>query len=91
MIVPPYVPAAILTVIVAIASDKLKLRGPFVLVLLPITMIGKTLHPIRDTAFSSIEIGYILAIVAKVGINLPPLIYPTDLIFRTILNVTSQV
>ncbi|PFH50852.1 hypothetical protein AMATHDRAFT_192456 [Amanita thiersii Skay4041] len=38
--VPPYVPAAALTVIVAYFSDKLKLRGPFILVCLPLTIVG---------------------------------------------------
>ncbi|KAI9066787.1 MFS general substrate transporter [Trametes sanguinea] len=47
--VPPYVPAVVLTVVVAIASDRLKWRGPFILMFLPITM----------------AVGYILAIVAK--------------------------
>ena len=39
-LVPPYVPAAVLTVIVSIASDKLKWRGPFMLLFLPITIVG---------------------------------------------------
>nr|VWO95190.1 Ras GTPase activator [Ganoderma boninense] len=38
--VPPYVPAVVFTVVVAIASDKLKLRGPFILIFLPITIAG---------------------------------------------------
>ncbi|KAI0368132.1 MFS general substrate transporter [Pilatotrama ljubarskyi] len=38
--VPPYVPAVVLTVVVAIASDRLKWRGPFILMFLPITMAG---------------------------------------------------
>ncbi|KAK7695993.1 hypothetical protein QCA50_000633 [Cerrena zonata] len=38
--VPPYVPATVLTVAVAIISDKMKLRGPFVLFFLPIAIIG---------------------------------------------------
>ncbi|KAF7793683.1 hypothetical protein EIP86_004798 [Pleurotus ostreatoroseus] len=38
--VPPYVPAAVLTVVVAILSDKLKWRGPFMLIFLPIAAIG---------------------------------------------------
>ncbi|KAI0770830.1 MFS general substrate transporter [Irpex lacteus] len=38
--VPPYVPAAVLTVVVAILSDRLKWRGPFMLMLLPIALIG---------------------------------------------------
>ncbi|KAI0092717.1 MFS general substrate transporter [Irpex rosettiformis] len=37
---PPYVPAAVLTIVVAILSDKLKWRGPFMLILLPIALIG---------------------------------------------------
>jgi MFS family permease len=38
--VPPYVPAAVLTVLVAFLSDRLRWRGPFILILLPIAIIG---------------------------------------------------
>jgi MFS family permease len=38
--VPPYVPATVLTVVVAILSDRLKWRGPFILICLPLAMIG---------------------------------------------------
>jgi len=38
--VPPYVPAVVLTVIVAVFSDRLKWRGPFILICLPLAMIG---------------------------------------------------
>ncbi|RDX55469.1 MFS general substrate transporter [Lentinus brumalis] len=38
--VPPYVPAVVLTVVVAILSDKLRWRGPFILIFLPISMAG---------------------------------------------------
>ncbi|KAK7470670.1 hypothetical protein VKT23_002092 [Stygiomarasmius scandens] len=38
--VPPYVPAVVLTVIVAILSDRLKWRGPFILIFLPVAIIG---------------------------------------------------
>ncbi|KAI0774142.1 MFS general substrate transporter [Fomes fomentarius] len=41
--VPPYVPAVVLTVLVAIASDRLRLRGPFILLFLPITIAGEHL------------------------------------------------
>ncbi|EMD40831.1 hypothetical protein CERSUDRAFT_111415 [Gelatoporia subvermispora B] len=41
--VPPYVPAIVLTVVVAIASDKLKWRGPFILMFLPLTIAGYAL------------------------------------------------
>jgi len=38
--VPPYVPAVVLTVIVAYASDRLRWRGPFILICLPLSVIG---------------------------------------------------
>ncbi|KAL1944179.1 hypothetical protein VTO73DRAFT_3364 [Trametes versicolor] len=38
--VPPYVPAVVLTVVVAVASDRLRWRGPFILIFLPISMAG---------------------------------------------------
>ncbi|KAF8624727.1 hypothetical protein AX17_007058 [Amanita inopinata Kibby_2008] len=38
--VPPYVPAVVLTVGVALFSDRLKMRGPFILLCLPLTIIG---------------------------------------------------
>ncbi|KAK0535393.1 hypothetical protein OC835_002377 [Tilletia horrida] len=38
--VPPYVPAAVMCIIVAVAADKARMRVPFMLVLLPISMIG---------------------------------------------------
>jgi len=38
--VPPYVPAAVLTVFVAFLSDRLKWRGPFILICLPLSIIG---------------------------------------------------
>jgi len=37
---PPYVPAAVLVVLVSFVSDKLKSRGPLVLVLLPLAALG---------------------------------------------------
>ncbi|KAI0068665.1 MFS transporter [Artomyces pyxidatus] len=38
--VPPYVPATVLTVIVAYISDRYKLRGPLILICLPVTIAG---------------------------------------------------
>ncbi|KAJ7890819.1 MFS general substrate transporter [Mycena leptocephala] len=38
--VPPYVPATFLTVIVAILSDRLRWRGPFILICLPFAIAG---------------------------------------------------
>lgn len=39
-LVPPYVPAVVLTVVVAVASDRLRMRGPFILLFLPIAIAG---------------------------------------------------
>ncbi|KAJ8455309.1 hypothetical protein ONZ51_g12519 [Trametes cubensis] len=47
--VPPYVPAVVLTVVVAVASDRLKWRGPFILMFLPITMAGYILAIVAKT------------------------------------------
>ncbi|CAL1700967.1 unnamed protein product [Somion occarium] len=38
--VPPYVPAMVLTVLLSVISDRTKLRGPFVLLFLPIAIIA---------------------------------------------------
>ncbi|KAK0206541.1 MFS transporter [Desarmillaria ectypa] len=38
--VPPYVPAVVLTVVVAFLGDRLKWRGPFILIFLPVAIIG---------------------------------------------------
>ncbi|KAF8897517.1 MFS general substrate transporter [Infundibulicybe gibba] len=38
--VPPYVPAAVLTIVIAFLSDRLKWRGPFILICLPFAIIG---------------------------------------------------
>jgi len=38
--VPPYVPATVLTVVVAFLSDRLKWRGPFILICLPFAIAG---------------------------------------------------
>ena len=38
--VPPYVPATVFVVIVAYLADKTRMRGPFMLALLPLSMVG---------------------------------------------------
>ncbi|KAJ7638796.1 MFS general substrate transporter [Roridomyces roridus] len=38
--VPPYVPATALTIVVAVLSDRLRWRGPFILVCLPFSIAG---------------------------------------------------
>ena len=68
--VPPYVPATVLTVVVSIVSDKVKLRGPFVLLFLPIAIVGWYLYlPSPLSEAQSCSIGYIISIVARVGLQ----------------------
>ncbi|KAF5393828.1 hypothetical protein D9757_000037 [Collybiopsis confluens] len=66
--VPPYVPAAVLTVVVAFLSDRLQWRGPFILICLPFAIVGKW-TPHLSESFSPSLIssfaGYIVAITAK--------------------------
>ncbi|KAK0561334.1 hypothetical protein OC861_005862 [Tilletia horrida] len=38
--VPPYVPAAVMCIVIAIAADRARMRVPFMLGLLPVSMIG---------------------------------------------------
>lgn len=38
--VPPYIPATVLVIIIAYLADRTRLRGPYILALLPISMIG---------------------------------------------------
>ncbi|TFK43548.1 MFS transporter [Crucibulum laeve] len=47
--VPPYVPAAVLTVVVAFLSDRLQWRGPFILICLPFAIIGYILAITAET------------------------------------------
>ncbi|KAI1789554.1 MFS general substrate transporter [Ganoderma leucocontextum] len=63
--VPPYVPGAVFTVVVAIASDKLQWRGPFILIFLPISIAGEWSGWECRCKLLTYESGYILAIAAK--------------------------
>ncbi|KAL0576632.1 hypothetical protein V5O48_005331 [Marasmius crinis-equi] len=47
--VPPYVPAAVLTVVVAFLSDRLRWRGPFILICLPIAIAGYIVIIVAET------------------------------------------
>lgn len=49
---PPYVPAVVLTVVVAYLADRLKWRGPFILICLPLAIIGKH-YPRNSTGHPS--------------------------------------
>ncbi|PPQ69879.1 hypothetical protein CVT24_003214 [Panaeolus cyanescens] len=62
--VPPYVPAAVLTVVVAFLSDKLRWRGPFILICLPFAIIGYILAITAETN----RVRYIAVFFMAVGV-----------------------
>ncbi|TEB30252.1 MFS general substrate transporter [Coprinellus micaceus] len=63
--VPPYVPAAVMTVVVAIFSDRWKWRGPFVLICLPFSIIAG--YIIAITAKTT-KVGYIAVFFMAIGV-----------------------
>ena len=64
--VPPYVPSAILTVVVSILSDKLRWRGPLMLILLPVAAVGEYTECMVCLSTHEVVSGYIIAITAHV-------------------------
>ncbi|KAF7776169.1 hypothetical protein Agabi119p4_4562 [Agaricus bisporus var. burnettii] len=62
--VPPYVPAVVLTVAVAYLSDRLKWRGPWILICLPLCIIG---YVIAVTATTD-KVRYIAVFFMAAGI-----------------------
>ena len=64
--VPPYVPATVLTVVIAFLADKKKWRGPFILILMPLAIAGTSLPFPRKRTLTYIFtlLGYALAIRA---------------------------
>ncbi|THH19789.1 hypothetical protein EW146_g1463 [Bondarzewia mesenterica] len=62
--VPPYVPAVVLTVVVAVISDRYKMRGPLILLCLPLTIIGY----IIAIAAKSNEIRYVAVFFMATGL-----------------------
>lgn len=78
--VPPYVPAIILTVVVAFLSDRFKWRGPFVLICLPIAAIGYVLAITADNNRTR----YIAVFLMAAGV------YPTSPCILSILPNNSS-
>ncbi|KAI0060435.1 MFS transporter [Artomyces pyxidatus] len=62
--VPPYAPAVVLTVVVAYVSDRYKLRGPMILMLLPITITGY----IIIVAAKTNEVRYAAVFLMSIGL-----------------------
>ncbi|KAG7085620.1 hypothetical protein E1B28_003169 [Marasmius oreades] len=62
--VPPYVPAAVLTVVVAFLSDRLKWRGPFILICLPVAIAGYILIIVAETN----EVRYVAVFLMAAGV-----------------------
>ncbi|KAI3485877.1 hypothetical protein L1887_50676 [Cichorium endivia] len=60
--VPPYVPATVLVIIIAYLADKTRMRGPFILALLPISMIGYIMLLATDNAKVSYGATFLIAL-----------------------------
>jgi MFS family permease len=77
--VPVFVPAAFLVLVTAWFSDKLKQRGPFIMCLLPISMVGYILL----IASSNPRINYAGVFVLAIGIypSAPAIIVSTIVVF----------
>ncbi|KAF7332187.1 MFS transporter [Mycena kentingensis (nom. inval.)] len=60
--VPPYAPATVLTVVVAFLSDRLRWRGPFILICLPLAIIGYIINITAKT--NSVRYGAVFLIAS---------------------------
>ncbi len=60
--VPPYVPATVLVIIIAYLADKSRMRGPFILALLPLSMIGYIMLLATDNAKVSYGATFLIAL-----------------------------
>ncbi|KAI0313917.1 MFS general substrate transporter [Amylostereum chailletii] len=65
--VPPYIPAVVLTIVVAFLADRYKLRGTLIIILLPITIAGYILA----IAATTNEVRYAAVFLIATGL------YPT--------------
>ncbi|KAM0751485.1 retrograde regulation protein 2 [Meredithblackwellia eburnea MCA 4105] len=72
MSVPMYAVAAVLTVIVAFASDRIKSRGPFMLVTLPVAIAGYAL--IRTAKSNHTKYGALFLMAAGLYPSVPPVL-----------------
>ncbi|KAJ6613475.1 MFS transporter [Mycena sp. CBHHK59/15] len=70
--VPPYVPATVLTVIVAVLSDRLKWRGPFILICLPFSIAGYILAIVATT--NAARYGAVFLIAAGIYPSAPAIL-----------------
>ncbi|KAG7449228.1 MFS transporter [Guyanagaster necrorhizus] len=70
--VPPYVPATVLTVVVAFLSDRLKWRGPFILIFLPVAIIGYTVAITAKTNMGRYAAVFLIAAGVYISIGLEP-------------------
>ncbi|KAF7355303.1 MFS general substrate transporter [Mycena sanguinolenta] len=70
--VPPYVPATVLTIVVAVLSDRLKWRGPFILICLPFSIAGYILAIAAST--NAQRYGAVFLIAAGVYPSVPAIL-----------------
>ena len=70
--VPPYAVAAVLTVVAAYASDRLKTRGPIMLAFLPLSIIGYAVIGHSDS--NNVKYGMLFMMAAGLYTSVPPVL-----------------
>ncbi|KAL8286668.1 hypothetical protein RQP46_004196 [Phenoliferia psychrophenolica] len=70
--VPPYAVAATLTVVIAVMSDRLKSRGPFMLACLPVSIAGYAL--IRTSRSNHVRYGALFMMASGLYTSVPPVL-----------------
>ena len=70
--VPPYAVAALLTVIAAYASDRLRMRGPIILCFLPLSIAGYAM--IANTKNNHVKYGALFLMAGGLYPSVPPVL-----------------
>lgn len=74
MSVPPYAVAAIMTLVVAFSSDRLKLRGPIMLCTMPIAIIGYGVIANIGDNFPRVKYGMTIMMATGIYSSVPPVL-----------------
>ena len=62
---PPYLPATVLSIGLSFLGDRIKWRGPLVLMIIPLAMTGESLH-LERCILAYNKLGYLILVVAHV-------------------------
>lgn len=68
----PYLPASVLVVVIAFVADKLQMRGPMVVMLLPLTILGYVLALVAKS--NSVRYGSVFLMAAGIYPSVPSIL-----------------